>query len=700
MLLYLILIMMLFNFIYIWGLVFTVLMVIEVLEHMKPIVGKHKQYKIQHVCSVTTLSYTPSTPNTTTTTATTATIPLDTLPRIGYFPKPSFSLTLQLLLRTVYSLITSYTTLFRLILLLISLISFFQFRIWLNGTHTLYTWTMMENHIALQPLLSTRILSYGQSHFWYFMKLCYPYYLCFDYGYDCIPMISHLFDIRNVLPLFVYSIIVILLYYAIQHLRITLLLALVTFILPLIPALNIFVSVGTILAERLLFIPSIGFCWLVVELLLYDSMIYWDRLDKVMIQWYEFLYTVFAKQLASMETTNIVNKVPKPSSRGSLFRAFYAFFFPLCLLCIIRVISRNIDWQSEINIYSSALQVCPHSVKALSNYALLVLAKDEVEKGTITALKAIELLPHATAGLVNGGVAYQRVKAYLPSIELYEKCIGLSLVGGNKNTEGGSSGTSGLKALGYLGNSLYSYANTIDDPILSKGLLTQAIFWLEESIRLGFQAPSILHLAGSAAFDLGNIPLAISFYEKTLMQVKMRAQDRHGSNDVPIEDEVNVIYTYNQLGNCYSQIGNITSAIDYYEQGLLLDATNVVLLSNLSILYKDLKQYDKARKALLLGIQASESDPFTPGSLYNNLGTLELDVGNYPNALIYFEKALVCVRKNKNNRMFAGSTGGSGSGGAGLPEYRYDVEGNDVEIVILNNIADVQRRMEASNKST
>jgi tetratricopeptide (TPR) repeat protein len=677
--------------------VFTVMIVIEVLEHLKPLVWKHKTYKFQHVHSVTP-------PSLITSTATTA---LGAEHRIGHFTNPSWYLTFQLIVRGFQSLIANTTSLIRIAVVVVSLIVFFQFRYWLHGEHALYEWTMMENHIALSSSFLSRMLSYAQSHFWYVFKLCYPKYLCFDYGFDCIPMVHSVLDLRNFFPLIVYTALIVLIIHTLQHMRISLMLGLATFILPLIPALNIFVAVGTVLAERLLFIPSIGFCWLITEVLLYDCKEFWDGWDTWLFSLYESVYITVKNSVDQLyhptspdksptlspsgiapltspprkvkhDTNACVVKVPKPSDR--FFPSFYLFFVPFVVACMFRVTTRNVDWASEVNIYSSALRVCPRSVKALSNYALLILSKGEIEKGTITALKAVELLPKHTAGLVNGGVAYQRAKQFLPSIEMYEYALGTTLRGENE----GSAGASSMKAVGYLGNSLYSWANQLNDKVLAKGIISQAIFWLEEGMRLGFRAPAVLHLAGSAAFDIGNIPMAIKFYESALEEAEVRRKMRGGSSDVPIEDDINVVYTFNQLGNCYTDLGKIEEGIFYYEQGLKHDPNSVAILSNLSILYKEAKQYEKARKALLAGIEATK-DSIAPGSLYNNLGTLELDVGNYPLALQYFEKALECVRLNKNSRTYE-MEGGT--------DYRYDVEGDNVEIVILNNIADTRSRMQ------
>ena len=77
----------------------------------------------------------------------------------------------------------------------------------LVGVHTLYHWSILENHISLLPSFLERSLSYAQTHFWYVFKLVYPRYLCFDYGFACMPTVHVWRDPRNVLPLLMYGLV-------------------------------------------------------------------------------------------------------------------------------------------------------------------------------------------------------------------------------------------------------------------------------------------------------------------------------------------------------------------------------------------------------------------------------------------------------------------------------------------------------------
>ena len=142
----------------------------------------------------------------------------------------------------------------------------------------------MENHISLLPSLSERILSYAHTHFWYLFKLVFPRYLCFDYGYACIPTIQSVFDIRNLFAVAVYACILLLVLFAIHRVRESVLLSLALLIIPFIPASNILFPVGTVLAERLLFISSVGFCFLIGEFLSVDLLPFWKEITGLFVQ--------------------------------------------------------------------------------------------------------------------------------------------------------------------------------------------------------------------------------------------------------------------------------------------------------------------------------------------------------------------------------------------------------------------------------
>jgi tetratricopeptide (TPR) repeat protein len=678
----------------------------------------------------------------------------DSLVEVYVPKKPSFYTNLLLMIQVLQQTLLSFPNFLRVCCLLFCVLYFFHFRLSLHGETTIYKWTIMENHIDGIPSFVVRTLSYGQTHFWYLFKLFYPKHLCFDYGYQCLPVIFDVLDFRNLFPLMTYLTGLSFLYYCVTYMRLSLFLGIALFLIPLLPALNIFIPVGTLLAERLLFVPSIGFCLIVGELLTYECSWIWNTLDSIMSSALFSLeetthrsvdsivhslsslkqqsvpekridQVVNKKETAESSSSDganspkkavrfaLSNKKKSPSSqnisgmdkenndtndkkcgipkvevkgiessssanhklkRVPPFTSLLFFIFPLLFFGAHRVFIRNTDWKSEYNIYSSALKVCPNSVKALSNYAMLVSAKQsDFQTSLSSALRALSNFPHTSPAMVNAGVAYQKLEAFLPSVEIFELA---------------SQYSGALKAFGYIGSTMFQWILRISDPQKKAFLREICLKWIDQSLFHGFGPPSILHLGGSVAFDLQQYSLAIDYYSTALKFAIQNAELRKGSSDVPIEDDVNIAWTINQIGNCYYHLGNFTSALEYFEKGLALDPSNLPLLVNSALLYRQLQKYDKARDLLSKGMALSPDNP--SAALFNNLGSLEMELGNDEKALLLFDRALSIVQKHKVGNLYKTQEQGV--------ELRYDTDnGIDVEGLVLRNIEEAKEKLSKRN---
>jgi len=288
----------------------------------------------------------------------------------------------------------------------------------LVGAHTLYSWTVLENHVSLLPTLRERALSYAQTHFWYLFKLLFPRYLCFDYGYACIPTVHTWTDPRNVLPAAAYLLVLGHGRAAVARVRASVLAGLVLMLVPLVPALNVLFPVGTLLAERLLFVPSAGFSLVLAEALVSDLAPLWTALalaahaaaDRVSGWWRQ-----------RRPPAPPVSAADASVAATAQWLALALAVTPLCGFFGVRVVTRNVDWNREISIYRSALEVCPLSVKALTNYGVLALSEGRTTEAIVSIQTALSVYPGMKAAHVNLGLAQQRVGDLLGSIQSFEK---------------------------------------------------------------------------------------------------------------------------------------------------------------------------------------------------------------------------------------------------------------------------------------
>lgn len=370
----------------------------------------------------------------------------------------------EVLLRAVGACITRGRPLLRVTVLPVAALTYFHLRWVLHGSETLfYRWSIMENHVLLMPSLKQRALAYAQYHFWYFWKLLFPAHLCFDYGYKCVRDVECFADPMNLLPLSLYVSLGGYTWRSISRVRVATLMCLAMMVIPIIPALNVFLPVGTLLAERLLFIPSTGFCMLVGQLLSVDFHDFFDRvsesialrLDIVMgyiqqwcsrsgrkmrqhphlhpphsVEHQSELTTTpsdkkrkvrfdlrkekkraptklkqqqqhWVKLIESTDPSPIQSAVagdgpggacihsmmgsPRQGQEATVVRASVSLQHILLALLLVccgwKIFVRNKDWHDELSLYRSGLDVCPTSLKVLSNYALLSIAHGHTRIG-------------------------------------------------------------------------------------------------------------------------------------------------------------------------------------------------------------------------------------------------------------------------------------------------------------------------------
>jgi protein O-mannosyl-transferase len=488
----------------------------------------------------------------------------------------------------------------RISLVVITLVLMSVLRIYINGPQSLYQWSHLENHIAHLPTFLERTFSYAQTHFWYLMKLFYPRHLCFDYGYACIPTIHSFWDLRNIFSLAAYTWVLYTLRVAIMHVNVHLLFGLAMLLIPLIPALNILFPVGTTLAERLLFVPSAGFCMIAGEALYY---------------FFAFTSTTEPKGEIAKEITAL------SSYTKSKHFKLYSFTLLICLVFGVRIITRNRDWNSESQIYESALRVCPLSAKALTNYAVLHMDSGNVHNAAAAAISSVEIFDDQSPAWLNAGVVQQRLGYFARGAYYYEKSLLKS--------------RASSKMWGYLGATYYEWSlkSNEDQNCIAGGveeLRKRASSSMDTAIASGFSPPSTLHSRGSLALDMNDPNKAIEFLQKAL---ELTAISKSINTDVPQSDLVNEAYTLNQLGNVYSRIGRHNEAISVYMRGLNLDGTALSLLVNVGSSLRAVDRLDEARSVLLQAISIQEKNSGEPSiAVLNNLALVEMDDGNFDTA--------------------------------------------------------------------
>ncbi|XP_060080111.1 protein O-mannosyl-transferase TMTC2-like [Ylistrum balloti] len=159
--------------------------------------------------------------------------------------------------------------------------------------------------------------------------------------------------------------------------------ALALMVFPFIPATNLFFYVGFVIAERVLYIPSMGFCLLVAH----GGHVVYKKLQR--------------------------NKVAQ--------RGFVISFMALVALFCGKTVLRNRVWQTEENLYSSGVSVNP--AKAWGNLANVLNSQGKLGEAETAYRNALVHRSNMADTHYNLGILLQDQKRYEEAIESYKRAI-------------------------------------------------------------------------------------------------------------------------------------------------------------------------------------------------------------------------------------------------------------------------------------
>lgn len=241
----------------------------------------------------------------------------------------------------------------------------------------------------------------------YFWLLIFPLYLSADYSYNQIPVLSGIFSLSALVPICTLALLVVAVVISATRAPVLFFSGFLFFSTFLLTS-NWIRPIGTLMAERLLYLPSLGFnC----------------ALAYVLCEGFERSRWKTAASLVSV-----------------VLLAGYG----------LRTINRNADWHDHVSLFSSAVRVSPNSSLAQANYATILLYEKNDVRGAIEhARKAADILPEDPAAHYTLGEAYRRLGDALRAAEAFEVVARLA-----PRTSGG---VSALKNLAEVHESQGSY---------------------------------------------------------------------------------------------------------------------------------------------------------------------------------------------------------------------------------------------------
>ncbi|XP_076343835.1 protein O-mannosyl-transferase Tmtc3-like isoform X2 [Tachypleus tridentatus] len=203
--------------------------------------------------------------------------------------------------------------------------------------------------------------------------MLFPCDLCCDWTMGTIPLVESFRDPRNLFSIVFYLFFVLLVWNALNsdddHSEVVVM-SLSFVVFPFLPASNLFFPVGFVVAERVLYTPSMGFCMLVAY------------------GWYLLL-----------EKTHW-----KPFLWGLLVFVLLTHSF--------KTMTRNLDWESEYTIFMAGLRVNRQNAKLYNNVGHALESQENFKEALQYFIKASRAQPDDIGAHINVGRTFNNLQQY------------------------------------------------------------------------------------------------------------------------------------------------------------------------------------------------------------------------------------------------------------------------------------------------
>ena len=397
--------------------------------------------------------------------------------------------------------------------------------------------------------LATAIYILGK----YLLLMLVPVKLIFDYSYNAIPLVT-IGSFKALVSIGVYAVLV---WYAVKTFtkRNPVSFGIIFFLITISLVSNILFFIEATLAERFLYIPSLGYC---IAAVLALSML-------------------FKKKLIS--TGSLLKQIKS----NTVFMLLTVFI----LVYSVRTIARNMDWKDNITLLAKDVQSAPNSARIRYAYGSAILVEQALKENDKS--KKMELLAAAINQLEKGvaliddyaeawyhlGLAYKESDDAGNAVRAFEKARSFKPF----------DETEKLIATGLAYGMAQQYDKAIADfkqallidPKSTEAMNNLGLYYNEanminESIDILKRAIQVKPDFKTAYYNLGNTIAKSGNYRGAMDYYLGALKIDAGYSDA-----------LNNIGNCYSVMEMRDSARYYYEKAVASDANNVKALVNMGV---------------------------------------------------------------------------------------------------------------------
>ncbi|XP_053563785.1 protein O-mannosyl-transferase TMTC4 [Bombina bombina] len=268
--------------------------------------------------------------------------------------------------------------------------------------------TDVDNPASFADSLLVRVINYNYYYSLNGWLLLCPWWLCFDWSMGCIPLISALNDGRIIALVALWFCLIGLGYHALcskdDQKRRILTLGLGFLIIPFLPASNLFFRVGFVVAERVLYLPSIGYC----VLLSYGYSKLCGQVKN------KQLLAVAMLGLLAINVGRCIFRSNQWKSEELLFKSA----LPVCPLNakVHYNVGKNLadrgHQRDAIQYYREAIRLNPKYVHAMNNLGNILKERDELQEAEELLSKAVSIQPDFSAAWMNLGIVQNSLKQF------------------------------------------------------------------------------------------------------------------------------------------------------------------------------------------------------------------------------------------------------------------------------------------------
>lgn len=280
--------------------------------------------------------------------------------------------------------------------------------------------TDVDNPASFEENIFLRIVNYNYYYSLNAWLLLCPWWLCFDWSMGCVPLIKSATDWRMVWLLLLWCIMIGLISQALcsqdSQRRRTLTLGLVLLVVPFLPACNIFFRVGFVIAERVLYLSSAGYCLLLAY-----------SLGHCCCRWSKYRKLLCASVLALLCVY-----VARCALRSHQWRLEQSLFTSALSVCPLNAkvhynVGKNLadkgNTTAAIGYYREAVRLHPTYVHAMNNLGNILKERDELIEAEQLLSKAVSIQPDFAAAWMNLGIVQNSLQKFEEAEHSYWNAI-------------------------------------------------------------------------------------------------------------------------------------------------------------------------------------------------------------------------------------------------------------------------------------